>query len=199
MKNVLFLLISLLLASCSSDDEQKSLSNQIIGKWQVEYSKTIIPASIIDSEDEFDELKVYYPNFDFKLGLNVFSKEPMIFEYIRDENNPEKVPETGMFDRTQGDITIEFKNDYNRILIETLSLIDDEVVKQCEDKYYKQEEGLLLVESNYDLYAVVYDELKYTIRNDTLTIETYKTKFLDGRRYYGALGYCISKYSRMNK
>lgn len=94
MRKILYLLIlTVLCISCSSDDENNrsygnengnnnpTIDENLIGKWKVEYSKTIKPA-------QFDE----------KTGKILYGENALITEYNGDFGELDIFPESGIFD-----------------------------------------------------------------------------------------------------
>lgn len=202
MRKILILLTALSFISCSSDDDEQLLREQILGKWQVEYSKTIYPAVYVESEDEFDELKEIYPDVNFKLGVNILNEVSQVTEYIRDEKNQEIVPESAMFGWGVGDTMVEFME--GNFILDALYLDSETNKIMHESNEYnscKIEDGVIIKTSRYlpAPIELLDDYFKYTIDKDILTIEYIKAKYPNGERYYLTNHYCISKYSRIAK
>lgn len=165
MKKILYLLmLTALFVSCSSDDDNTDPNNgngnkgmideKILGKWKVEYSKTIKPA-------QFDE----------KTGKVSFEENALIREYLGNWGEPNVEPESGMFDPKE--IRIEIKND-NTIVVsigggnpKTVSYkIENGYLKQTfkdrsetlKHKYYFEDSKLVMEllpnQLNYNIYTI---------------------------------------------
>lgn len=134
MKKILHLLVlTALFVSCSSDDDTVPnngngnnngiIDEKIIGKWKVEYSKTIKPA-------QFDE----------KTGKPVYNEDASIKEYDGNFGEPNIVPESSMFG--DKDVWINIKNDNAIAAYHTsypsIGYTPKEVSYKIEDGYLKQ-------------------------------------------------------------
>lgn len=165
MKKLLpILLLAVLFISCSSDDDndpnngnqngKNMIDEKILGKWKVEYSKTIKPAK-----------------FDEKTGKVSYEENALIREYLGNWGEPNIEPESGMFDSKE--IRLEIKKD-NTIIISIGGGNPKTVLYKIEDGYLKQtfkdtsetlkykyyfEDGKLVMELiphqlNYNIYTI---------------------------------------------
>lgn len=159
MKNTLLfiLLLSALFISCSSDDNndpnngnqngKDMIDEKIIGKWKVEYSKTIKPA-------QFDEAKgeVNYP------------ENATMIEYNGDyTGHIDQTPKTGMFDYTE--FKIEINND-NTILVSQAGKNNNTISYKIENSYLKWQ-------TSKDSPTGV---IKYRLENGKLILELIKAE-----------------------
>lgn len=121
------LLLAVLFISCSSDDDDPNngtqngknmIDEKILGKWKVEYSKTIMPA-------QFDE----------KTGKVAYEENALIREYLENLEKPHVKPESGMFDPKE--IRLEIKKD-NTIIASIAGGNPKTVSYKIEDGYLKQ-------------------------------------------------------------
>ena len=120
------LLLAILFISCSSDDDEQTGDNgdpitideAILGKWKVEYSKTVVPAL-----------------FDEETGEVTYENNAIIREYFGNWGEPNIVPESGMFDVKE--IRIEVKND-NTIIVSIGGNNPKTITYKVEDGYLKQ-------------------------------------------------------------
>ncbi len=127
MKKILYLLVlTALFVSCSSDDDTDPnngngnnngmIDEKIIGKWKVEYSKTIKGARFLED------------------GTLEIADNAVITEYEGDyTGHIEQTPKSGVFDYAEFKINI---NKDNTILVSAAG-------KNTKTVYYKIEDGLL--------------------------------------------------------
>lgn len=121
-------MLTALFVSCSSDDDNTDPNNgngnngmideKILGKWKVEYSKTIKPAVYNETTGkvEYDE------------------KEAKITEYDGNYTNDQTIPKSGMF--SSDEIAIEIKNN------NTINVSLAGVIKPKEISYKIEDETL---------------------------------------------------------
>lgn len=119
------LFLAVLFVSCSSDDDnedpnkgKETIDEKIIGKWKVEYSKTIKPAMYNEStgKPEYDETEAIITEYDGKLTSDInsyiFNSSERAIEITKDN-----IIKTYWFN-TNGGITdakknVSYKVEYN--------------------------------------------------------------------------------------
>lgn len=151
-------MLTTLFVSCSSDDDTDPnngnnngmIDEKIIGKWKVEYSKTIKGARFLDD------------------GTLEIADNAVTVEYYGNFGEPDIVPKSGLFDVNE--YQIEIKKD-NSIISTRANNNPTKII------YYKIEDGLLKwvdapVKSTSNLVA----EHKYRIENNKLIIERIPTQ-----------------------
>lgn len=179
------LFLAVLFISCSDDDNndpgngnqngKDMIDEKIIGKWKVEYSKTIKPA-------QYDEEKkdVIYPI------------DASIVEYNGDYDGNSNLPISGMFDNREYQINIKSDNSI------FMSLAGNSSNNKTESYIIK--EGYLLTGgywtgiNNTGTY-IPFKYHKYSISGNTLTIEFIGIK----ENYQWTPYYIISKYSKITE
>ncbi|MFT3994410.1 MAG: hypothetical protein QM660_08885 [Dysgonomonas sp.] len=153
------LLLAVLFISCSSDDDNEDPNNgnqngkdmideKILGKWKVEYSKTIKPAIYNETTGkvEYDE------------------KEAKITVYEGNFGEPNVVPICGLFDTNE--YNIEIKSD-NSI---TVTRANNNPTKSIS---YKIEDNNLKWQSGVNNPTGV---VRYSLKNNLLTMELIKAE-----------------------
>lgn len=160
MKKILYLLVlTALFVSCSSDDdntdnnkkeENGMIDEKILGKWKVEYSKTIKGARFLDD------------------GTLEIAEGAIIIEYNGDyTGHIDQVPKSGIFD--DAEFKIEIKD--NNTIVSSVAGANNKAV------YYKVENGLLIWVSNMSKpTSSLSQSHKYKIENNKLIIERIPTK-----------------------
>lgn len=177
------LLLSALFISCSSDDDndpnngnqngKDMIDEKLIGKWKVEYSKTIKPA-------QFDE----------KTGKVNHPENAVITEYMGDYDGNNNQPVSGMFDNREYQINI--KSDNNIYVSQTGSTSENK------DESYNIKDGYILTggywtgKNNTGIY-IPFKYHRYSLSGNTLTIEFIGIK----EDYQWTPFYIISKYSKI--
>ncbi|NDV77833.1 hypothetical protein D0T57_02460 [Dysgonomonas sp. 511] len=114
-------------ASCSSDDDgtdggkqgngTSMIDEKIVGKWKVEYSKTINPA-------RYDEEK----------GDVLYPVDAVVTEYLGNYGEPDIIPESGLFNAKEVRIEI---NNKNSIIVSSVLEKDQAISYKIEDGYLK--------------------------------------------------------------
>jgi len=152
------LLLSALFISCSSDDDndpnngnqngKDMIDEKLIGKWKVEYSKTIKGARFLDD------------------GTLEIADNAVITEYNGDyTGHIEQTPKSGIFDVSE--FKIDIKDD-NSILVSPAG-------KNNKTITYKIEDGLLKWVESLKSTSSQSQDHKYKLENGKLTIERIPT------------------------
>lgn len=155
------LLLAVLFISCSSDDDNEDPNNgnqngkdmideKIIGKWKVEYSKTIKPAVYNETT-----------------GKPEYNEDATIKEYKGNWGEPNVVPESAMFDNK--DIEIEITKE-NNIIVKPGG-------GNYKTILYKIDKGLLKWQTKSDN---PYGVIKYSLDGNTLVMEIIKAESTSG-------------------
>lgn len=153
------LLLAVLFISCSSDDANEDPNNgnqngkdmideKLIGKWKVEYSKTIKGARFLDD------------------GTLEIAEGAVITEYMGNFGEPNIIPNSGMFDTNE--YQIEIKSD-NTIISTRANNNPTRTI------YYKVEDGLLKWVESLKSTSNQSQDHKYKIDNGKLIIERIPT------------------------
>ena len=148
-------MLTVLFISCSSDDNSDDgdkdkkgmIDESILGKWKVEYSKTIKGARFLED------------------GTLEIADGAIVTEYMGDYGKPDLKIESGMFD--EAEIKIEVK-DNNTILVFPSGKIDKTIE-------YKIEDGLLKRIDTSPGNTIIYPQYKYRLSNGILIIERIPT------------------------
>lgn len=149
-------MLSVLFVSCSSDEnriiddgDNGMIDEKIIGKWKVEYSKTIKPAIYNETsgKPEYNE------------------NESVITEYKGNFDGTEAtIPKSGIFDKSEN--SIEFRDNKN-IIINIAGIIKEKsITYNVEDNYLKWQVGA------NNPTAVV----KYKLKDNRLIMELIKAE-----------------------
>lgn len=157
MKKILYLLmITALFVSCSSDDDNTDPNNgngnkgmideKILGKWKVEYSKTIKPAIYNETTSKPE-----------------YNEDASVREYDGNFGEPDIVPGSGMFDINE--YKIEIKS--NNTIISTRANNNPTITVsyQIEDGYLKW------ISTGNTPYTIF---IKYKLDNNKLIMEMVK-------------------------
>ena len=152
------LLLAVLFISCSSDDDndpnngnqngKDMIDEKIVGKWKVEYSKTIKGARLLDD------------------GTLEIADNAVTTEYIGNFGEPNVIPNSGMFDTNE--YKIEIKSD-NTIISTRANNNPTRTI------YYKIEDGLLKWVESLKSTSIQSQDHKYKLENGKLTIERIPT------------------------
>lgn len=188
MKKILSLLMLVaLFVSCSSDDDNDPGNNgnnmideKIIGKWKVEYSKTINPAVYIETQEELKKLQET-SLVELKLGLN-YPEDAKVIEYDGNFGEPNIIPNSGMFDMNEYQIEIKKNN----------SIISHRANNNPTTSiFYKVEDGYIKWINTGDSPSTIF--IKYKLDNNKLTMEMIKSTGIT------LMEYRISEYSRITE
>lgn len=185
MRKILCLLmLTALFVSCSSDDDNTDPNNgngnnngmideKIIGKWKVEYSKTIKPAVYNETT-----------------GKPEYNEDATIKEYEGNFGEPNIVPESSMFG--DKDVWINIKNDNSIAAYHTGYPSTGYTPKTVT---YKIENGLLKWQTKAEN---PYGVIKYSLDGNILVMEIIKAENTSGGATH--LGYyTISRYSKITE
>ena len=162
--------LSALFISCSSNDDtdpenvKSTIDKNIIGKWNVEYSRDLSPARYIETEEELIILQKYYKDSVFRIGWN-YTNDTKITEYSGNFNwEKSSFPKTGLF--SSEEIWIEIKNDNTIVVASAGSFKNISISYKIEDNYLKWK---------YDRGSITVFN-KYSIKNGRLIMEIIKTE-----------------------
>lgn len=195
MRKILYLLmLTALFVSCSSDDDTDPnngngnnngmIDEKIIGKWKVEYSKTIKPAVYILNETDLKEKKELYPNLDLKIGLN-YPDNATLREY-----DGALTSEIKSYMFSDSERAIEITND-NLLKIYWFNTSGG-LVDAKKDGTYKIEEVFLKYQTAKDNPMAI---IKYQLENGILTMELINVE----KSISPFQEYRISKYSKISE
>lgn len=171
-------MLTALFVSCSDDNndpgngnKNSTIDERILGKWKVEYSKSIKPAAYNETTGK--------PDYN--------EKKADITEYFGNFGEPNIVPQSGMFDSNEYKIEI---NKNNTIISTRANNIPTKTI------YYKIENGNLYwvnkpLKPNEGGNVFSYEH-KYKFENGKLTIERMPTS----SNFYE---YAISEYSKITE
>jgi len=155
-KTFYLLMLTALFVSCSSDDDYEKytgpyddgnnnsmIDEKILGKWKVEYSKTIKPA-----------------RYNETIGKPEYGKDAKIKEYYGNIGEPDISPLSGLF--YHNEFQIEIKKDNS--IISHRSVDNPKIIN------YEIEDGYLKWINKVDNSATVF--IKYKLDGNKLTMET---------------------------
>lgn len=126
MKQILALLIfAFTLIGCSDSDpktdpepENSTIDTRLLGKWKVEYSKTIQPAI-----------------YNKETGKPEYLEDAAIYEYFGDYDGIANIiPTSGMLDKLEVDIEVK---ENNTLIVSSVGKSDNIVLYKIEDNYLK--------------------------------------------------------------
>lgn len=194
--SILLILMVLFMASCSDDkntpnsngkDDEEQIDERLLGKWKVEYSKTITPAIYIENEEDLNKRP---NNQDLVIGLN-HPDDATVLEYFGNWGEPNVIPESGMFNRNE--INIEITKNKNVVVSigggspKTISF------NSINDGY------LISGGSMQNGVITPYTFYKYSFEGGGLIVELIRSENIDGSINPILKEYRISKYSKITE
>lgn len=171
MKKILFpLLLLFILTGCKEEPKEKLIDESILGKWKVEYSKTLRPA---DYNKETGEITTY--------------EDTWAIEYFGDYEETKVRPQSGVFFESEIKINLMADN-YVDVYLPVRGSYDTDTLRHF---YYEIRDGYMLDKQGPDYNPS--QIIKYQIKNDSLILESIEQPKTTPQ------GYTISKYSKITE
>lgn len=184
---LMLLALPILYTSCSDKDDpdpekENTIDERLIGKWKVEYSKTITPAVYVIDEADLKVKQEKYPSLDLKIGVNPYG-EVSVSEYFGNYGEPDVVPRSSMFGNS--DVWIDIKKSFTIDAYHTDP--NEQGYKPKVFSFIKMNEGIILNGKGPSLKIPTW---KYYFEKDLLVIELITPDLAMNQ-------YIVSKYSRL--